>query len=87
MTARTFRNFPFCPTRLPPEQKEHCGYEDKVRQAELGEVFSSAETEEELCVCFNSLRGLCDEPPCTAATLVHGSLHKLFCRCLSPCTY
>ena len=48
MTARTFRNFPCWPTRLPLEQKDHRGYEDKVRLAELGEVFSSAETEEEL---------------------------------------
>jgi hypothetical protein len=31
MTARTFRNFPCWPTRLPLEQKDHRGYEDKVR--------------------------------------------------------
>ncbi|CAL8348914.1 unnamed protein product [Arctogadus glacialis] len=29
MTARTFRNFPCWPTRLPLEQKDHRGYEDK----------------------------------------------------------
>ena len=40
--------FPADPTRLPLEQKDHRGYEDKVRLAELGEVFSRAETEEEL---------------------------------------